>query len=123
MVDTDDSFDEFDSGGSVDGDNVSISDDVLRDGHDDPPDGTWAFNARSLRGAKVFDGLTKRVMTEPFELKYNPVDEYLQDKMNKEVKHLLHMGRMKIHGIDEGQMISALDAFACALPPSFLLLH
>ena len=59
MVDMDDSFDEFDSGGSDDANNKFVSDDVLCDGLDDPLDGTWAFNARSLRGAKVFDGLIK----------------------------------------------------------------
>ena len=77
--------------------------------------------ARNTRAGQAFDGLTKRVATGDFKLVYNPVDSHLLDKMNKEVKHLLSRGRVKLHGCDEGQPVSAFDAFACALPPSFLL--
>jgi hypothetical protein len=62
------------------------------------------------------------VSRERFSLVYNPVDKYLLEKMGKEVKHLLSRGRVKIHGCDEKQPVTALDAFACALPPSMLSL-
>ena len=69
----------------------------------------------------MFEGLSNCMGTKEFKLVYNPVDSYLLDKMNKEVKHLLSRGRVKLHGSDEGQPVTAFDVFACALPPSFLL--
>ena len=107
---------------SSDGDEEAfISDNVRRDGQDDPPSDSWTFQASSDRGAKVFHGLSKRIVTNQFELLYNPVDDYLLSKVNKEIGHLLHVGRVNLHGHDNSQEVTALDAFACALPPSFLL--
>jgi hypothetical protein len=99
-----------------------VSDIVRRDGEDEPPSDAWTFNARSSRGAAVFAGLSKKISNKPIELKYNASDEYLLLKMKKEVKHLLHAGRVKLHGVDRAQPVTPLDAFACALPPSFLVL-
>lgn len=106
------------------GDDVGdfVSDAIRRDGNNDPPDGNWTFQAQSARGAKVSDGLSKRVSAEQFSLVHNPVDNHLLEKMRKEVKHLLCCGRIKLHGIDENQRVTAFDVFTCALPPSILLL-
>ena len=98
-----------------------VSDAVRRDGEDEPPSDAWTFNARSSCGAAVFAGLARNISKEPIELKYNASDEYLLGKMEKEVKHLLHAGRKKLLGVDLGQPVTPLDAFACALPPSFLV--
>ena len=49
------------------------------------------------------------------------MDIYLLDQVNQEVKHLLKRGRIKIHGCNDGQKVTALDVFACALPLLFLL--
>ena len=57
-----------------------------------------------------------------FQLLFNPMDSYLLEKAKKEVAHLLSQGRLKLHGSDDGQHVTALDAFACALPPTFLLI-
>ena len=104
----------------VDDDDV-VSDVVRRDGHDDQSDGKWTFVARSTRASQVFDGLNKRVAAGDFKLVYKPVDSHLLDKMNKEVRHLLSRGRVKLHGCNDGQAVPDFDAFACALPPSFML--
>ena len=64
----------------------------------------------------------KRVAQEGGSLVYNPVDKYLLEKMGKEVKHLLSRRRVKIHGCDKKQPLTALDVFACALPPAMSLL-
>jgi hypothetical protein len=104
-----------------DGDNF-VSDTLRRDGDNKPPEGKWTFQARTTFGAKVFDGLTKRNTQERFSLVYNPVDKYLLEKTGKEVKHFLSRGRVKIHGCDEKQPVTALDVFACAFPLAMLLL-
>ena len=119
---------EDDELSGLDGDDISVCDDddfvsdwVCQDGHDDPPDGKWTFHAQSSRGAKLFEGLSKRVVTTEFKLLYNHVDNYLLDQVNQEVKHLLKRGRIKLHGCDDGQKVTALDAFTCSLPLLFLL--
>ena len=105
---------------SIFDDSDFISDFIRRDGFDEPPDLKWVFQAQSNRGAHVFKGLSSRVASDPFSLLYNPVDSYLLEKAKKEVKYLLSQGRCKVHGSDEGQFVSALDALACAMPLSFL---
>ena len=42
--------------------------------------------------------------------------------MNKKISHALAKGRIFLHDYDEGQKISAMDAFAVALPFKFLKL-
>ena len=97
-----------------------VSDTIRRAGRNDAPEEKWVFQARSKRGSAVFNGLSSRVTTSQFKLLYNPVDGYLLDKAKKEVKHLLSCGRRKLHGADDGQVVTALDAFACALPSTFI---
>ena len=38
------------------------------------------------------------------------------------MKHLIHVGCKKLHGVDRGQPVTPLNAFACAPPPSFIVL-
>lgn len=123
MDSSDGSGSDSDGDGSIDVDDNFLFDGVRRDGDDEAPDGSWTFAARSARGAAAFEGLGKRVISsKDFQLQYNPVDSYLQDKMTKEVKHALSKGRIWMHEFDEGQKISAMDAFAVAMPFSFLKL-
>lgn len=87
-------------GSDSDGDSFDLDDDfvydqIRRDGHDDAPDGSWTFAAQSARGATSFEGLGKRIIpNQEFQLLYNPVDAYLQEKVNKEIKHALAKGRI-----------------------------
>ena len=52
---------------------------------------------------------------------YNPVDSYFLHKMNKEVKHILCCGRVKLTDCDKRKVVPPLDVVACTLPPLFLL--
>ena len=74
-----------------------VSDVIRRDGNDEPPDGSWTFQARSTRGAKMYQGLSERIVKDKFRLLFNPVDSYLLEKSKKEVAHLLSQGRLKLH--------------------------
>ena len=113
-----------DENDSLDDEDGFVSDAVCRDEEDEPTSDTWTFNARSSCVATVFMGIAKTVLKVPIELKYkNASDGYLLDKMKKEVKHLLHTGREKLHGVDRSsQPVTPLDAFPSALPPSCLVL-
>ena len=102
-------------------DDSGVLDRFRLDGGTKEPDGSWTFLARSRCGADAFKGLSKRVQTKSdFELLYNPVDKYLFKKANLEIVHSLHHVRVKLFGFDNGQPITAIDAFAAAMPPTFL---
>lgn len=62
-----------------------------------PPDGQWTYVARSIRGGKTYEGLSKRVLpNNNFQLEYNYADPILLGKTKAEVKHSLSAIRTKL---------------------------
>ena len=53
---------------------------------------------------------SKQILKAPIELKYNASDEYVLDKMKKEVTYLLHASHKKLHSVGHGQPVTSLDA-------------
>ncbi len=74
---------DSDNDSSVGKEGAFISDSVHCNGHDYPPSGNWTFNTTSTCEAKVFQGLSNQMVSEKFELLYNPVDKYLQKEQTK----------------------------------------
>eukprot|EP00984_Skeletonema_dohrnii_P012471 scaffold5064_cov67-Skeletonema_dohrnii-CCMP3373.AAC.1 len=84
------------------------------------PEEQWTYVAQSSRGAKMFDGLSKRVMpSNNFKLKYNFADGILLSKTQAEVQHSLTVLRHKLRLPDDFKL-DAVDAFAGAMPEAFL---
>ena len=83
MSGEEDTCSDSESDVSVGDDDDFVSDIIRRDGIDDPPDGSWTFQARSTRGAKMYEGLSKRIVKDKFKLLFNPVDSYLLEKAKK----------------------------------------
>ena len=85
------------------------------------PDGQWTYVARSIRGGKMYEGLSSRVLpNDKFQLKYNYADPILLEKTKVEVKHSLSAIRKKLR-LEKGTPLDYVDAFAGAMPESFLI--
>ena len=70
LLDSDEDLSDCDDG------NV-LSDVIRYSSCNEPPENKWVFHARTDRGGKVFDGLSRCVYSEKFSLQYNPVNAYL----------------------------------------------
>ena len=78
MSGEEDTCSDSESDVSVGDDYDFVSDIVRRDGIDDPPDGSWTFQARSTRGAKMYEGLSKRIVKDKFKLLFNRCQDFWQ---------------------------------------------
>ena len=84
------------------------------------PGEQWTHITHSNRSAKMFDGLSKRVLpSSNFDLEYNYVDSILIPKTKAETKHSLKALRNKLR-LQPDHRIDEVEAFAGAMPEAFL---